>query len=220
MNVLQFLQDNGPWIAAAATLVMAIMVFLQTKESRRLGEENRKLTERARFKELVGQVITPLLRSADIVYLNWSAIDSDPNSTSKLLLENYLISMQVNKEFDFSWTLYQDLGEIQPLLRSKIENYDKDAWKIWKPLLDLDSRDKEGKLRSSVSIYLPDAPNAASIRGTMKENAGKFEKKTKEIDLMLEEVRDKYRKEYNLTEEELEESTGKINLDKRGRLVG
>ena len=122
MSVLQFLQDNGAWIAAAATLVMAIMVFLQTKESRRLYKENRKLSERACILELGGQIIQPLSECAAKVADNWSRLNTDI-----LSCDRYLIFGQFKEEFKFNQNLYEDLRGRESSLTSDIERYDTDV---------------------------------------------------------------------------------------------
>ena len=79
VNILQFLQNNGAWIAAAATLVMAFMVFWQAKKTGEIAKQNRELVKaneelvkqnnilisRDCIAELIVGVIAPMLSSAN-----------------------------------------------------------------------------------------------------------------------------------------------------------
>ncbi len=87
MNVLQFLQDsvlpflrnNGAWIAAVATCIMAIAVFLQTRKTGEMAKQNREIVKaneelvkqnnisisRDYIAELVVGVIEPMLSTVN-----------------------------------------------------------------------------------------------------------------------------------------------------------
>ena len=207
---------------AWATLLLAIGTALMAREttaSRKLNEamikENRKLAERARIKELVGQAITPLLLSAEKISLEWTHISHYIESASRLLLDDYYITRQLGKEFEFKCTLHEDLRNEEPSLTLKMKNYSDEVWQFWETLLDLYLPDSKGSPEMIYSIDLSQVPNAKIIRAKIKENADNFKKKISEVASMLEQTRDKYRKDYSLTEEEIEESMERIKSTPR-----
>jgi hypothetical protein len=79
VNILQFLQNNGAWIAAIATSIMAIGVFWQARKTGEMVKQNRDLVKaneelvkqnnilrsRDHMAELIVGVVEPMLSSAN-----------------------------------------------------------------------------------------------------------------------------------------------------------
>jgi hypothetical protein len=79
VNILQFLQNNGAWIAAIATSIMAIGVFWQARKTGEMVKQNRDLVKaneelvkqnnilrsRDYMAELIVGVVEPMLSSAN-----------------------------------------------------------------------------------------------------------------------------------------------------------
>jgi len=62
---MEFLQDNGQWLAAAGTLLLAIVALITLLQNRALVKQNRIAVWRPYYTELIATVIDPLLKSTE-----------------------------------------------------------------------------------------------------------------------------------------------------------
>ena len=69
--IMTWLQTNGPWVAAMATIVLAIATFVIVRQNKKSREDNRLLLETSPIKEVIISVINPIKESASCqkVYL-------------------------------------------------------------------------------------------------------------------------------------------------------
>lgn len=196
-------------IMVGVTALMAIGVFwstLEARKSRKLSEtvmeENRKSAERSRIRELIGQGLDPLIESMDEVEHAWRQRLSE---FSFLNLFDVSIGGQVNSKFVFNWTLYYDLIEIEPSLIRMMAEYEDKVTQFWDSLLDLSNLEHPETL-----ITVSELANVNTVKELIRENAHNFQAEIEKIRAKFHQVRDKYRHEYHLTEEELQDLKKKI----------
>jgi len=62
--IMTWLQTNGSWLAAMATIVLAIATFVIVRQNKKSREDNRLLLETSPIKELIISVINPIVEFA------------------------------------------------------------------------------------------------------------------------------------------------------------